>query len=114
MRARAQAGFTLIEMSVALVLLMVGLMIAADLLMETSQLFGDVAGQANDTPVPLAIARIRSDMQGASSVAIILTPTGPISRVEILRLGQQITYTKLGDALYRTVQVPGSPPQQPA
>jgi len=37
MRQRQQ-GFSLLEMMIVLVLLMVGLMIAADLLMETSQL----------------------------------------------------------------------------
>lgn len=114
MRARSQDGFTLIEMSIALTLLLVGLLIAADLLMETAQIFGDVAGQANDTPVPLAVARIRSDVQGASSVFIDLTPTGAFYRLRLFRPDQQIAYTKLGDALYRTVQVAGSPPQKPA
>ena len=110
---RRQEGFTLVEMSIALVLLIVGLMIAADLLMETAQLFAETSGESLDTPVPLAVARIRGDVQGGSSVSTVLLPDGSLAGVLIQALGQRILYEKNGEALYRTVLPQGAPPQGP-
>jgi prepilin-type N-terminal cleavage/methylation domain-containing protein len=100
---RRDAGFTLIEMTVALVLLLAGLLIAADLLMETARLFAETSGEALDTPVPLALARIRADMVSASSVTTDLTPEGKLDRVRIQTAGEEIDYQRLGDSLYRLV-----------
>ena len=71
---RRQAGFTIVEMMVALVLLLVGLMIAADLLDESSRLFVETAGEATDNPAPLAVARMRADIQASTSVTPLLSP----------------------------------------
>jgi prepilin-type N-terminal cleavage/methylation domain-containing protein len=106
-----QQGFSLLEMMIVLVLLMVGLMIAADLLMETSQLFAETSGEALDTPVPLVIARIRGDIQGGIGVGTVLREDGTLDKVQIQGAGEQIVYEKNGDALYRTVLSDASAPQ---
>jgi prepilin-type N-terminal cleavage/methylation domain-containing protein len=110
MRQRQQ-GFSLLEMMIVLVLLMVGLMIAADLLMETSQLFAETSGEALDTPVPLVIARIRGDIQGGIGVGTVLSEDGTLDKVQIQGAGEQIVYEKNGDALYRTVLADAAPSQ---
>lgn len=106
-----QEGFSLLEMMIVLVLLMVGLMIAADLLMETSQLFAETSGEALDTPVPLVIARIRGDIQGGVGVGTVLREDGTLDKVQIQGLGEQIVYEKNGDTLFRTVLSDAAPPQ---
>jgi prepilin-type N-terminal cleavage/methylation domain-containing protein len=114
---RRQAGFTIVEMMIALVLLLVGLMIAADLLMESSRLFVETAGEALDTPVPLAAARIRADIQNATSVTPLISPLdhSTLAGVDVQGGGQEIVYQKIGDVIYRSVVLfPGSLPQDPA
>jgi prepilin-type N-terminal cleavage/methylation domain-containing protein len=108
---RRQDGFSLLELMIVLVLLMVGLMIAADLLMETSQLFVETSGEAPDTPVPLVIARIRGDIQGGIGVSPVLREDGSLGQVQIAALGEQIVYEKDGDTIYRTVLPQGEPAQ---
>lgn len=99
-----QAGFTLIELSVSFALLLLGLAIAAQLLMETSQLFAETSGESLDAPVPLVVARIRGDVQGAAVVFPELDEEGVLERVVIRRFGERILYEKKGTALYRTVE----------
>jgi prepilin-type N-terminal cleavage/methylation domain-containing protein len=111
---RRQAGFTIVEMMIALVLLLVGLLIAADLLMESSRLYVETAGEALDNPAPLAVARMRADVQAATSVTPQLSPLdGKLDSVHVQGGGQEIVYQKTGDSIYRTVYVPGGPPQDP-
>ncbi|HET9209733.1 MAG TPA: prepilin-type N-terminal cleavage/methylation domain-containing protein [Thermoanaerobaculia bacterium] len=111
---RRQAGFTIIEMMIALVLLLVGLLIAADLLTESSRMFVETSGEALDTPAPLADARIRADVQGATSVAPVLSPLdGKLAAILVAGGGQEIVYQKTGDTIYRVINVPGGPPQTP-
>lgn len=110
---RHMAGFTLIEMSIALILLLAGLLIAADLLMETSRLFAETSGEAIDTPVPLVISRIRADFQGAVSVDPQLALDGSLDKVQIQELGEEIVYQKLGDSLFRLVIPSSGLPQDP-
>jgi prepilin-type N-terminal cleavage/methylation domain-containing protein len=112
---RRQAGFTIVEMMVALVLLLVGLLIAADLLDESSRLFVETAGEALDNSAPLAIARMRADIQSATSVTPQFSPLdGALTGVSIGGGGQEIVYQKIGDIIYRNVSLfPGGPPQDP-
>jgi prepilin-type N-terminal cleavage/methylation domain-containing protein len=113
---RRQAGFTIVEMTIALVLLLVGLMIAADLLDESSRLFVETAGEALDNPAPLAVARIRADIQAATSVTPLLSPLDhtTLIGVDVQGGGQEVVYQKTGDVIYRSVSLfPGSPPQDP-
>jgi prepilin-type N-terminal cleavage/methylation domain-containing protein len=112
---RRQAGFTIIEMTIALVLLLVGLLIAADLLMESSRLFVETSAQALDTPAPLAVARVRADIQGSTSVTpqYSLLDTNQLDSVHVRGGGEEIVYQKTGDAIYRVVYAGGGLPQDP-
>src|SRR3954471_23650575 len=99
-----QDGFTLVEMSIALVLLMLGLMLATQVLMETSQLFAETAGEAQDTPVPLVIARIRGDVQGAADASPLLLEDGSLGAVDMVGGPEgQVIYERRGTDLYRRV-----------
>ena len=109
-----QAGFTLIELSISLAILLVALALASQLLMETSQLFAESSGESLDAPVPLLIARIRGDVQGATGVVPVFDDGGALVRVEMEGLDSRISYTKLGVALYRTVQPMDGGPAQTA
>jgi prepilin-type N-terminal cleavage/methylation domain-containing protein len=103
-----QAGFTLVELSVALLLLLLALALAADLFQETAQLFAYTSGEALDTPVPLAVARIRGDVQDAAGVLPVPGKEG-LNKLMLQGLdGRQIVYEKQGEDLYRRV-VPGEP-----
>jgi hypothetical protein len=75
--------------------------------METSQLFAETSGEALDAPVPLLVARIRGDVQGAVVVFPELDEEGALERVVIRRFGEQVFYEKKGTALYRTVEPDG-------
>jgi len=112
---RRQAGFTIVEMMVALVLLLVGLLIAADLLDESSRLFVETSAEALDNPAPLAAARIRADIQGSTSVTPQFSPLdGTLDSVYVRGGGEEIVYQKVDDVIYRVVYpFPGSPPQDP-
>ena len=102
----------MIEMTIALVLLLVGLMIAADLLMESSRMFVEASGEALDTPAALTDARIRNDVQGATSVTPQLSPIdGSLVAIHVQGGGEDIVYQKIGDSIYRTVVSLFGPPQ---
>jgi prepilin-type N-terminal cleavage/methylation domain-containing protein len=107
-----QAGFTLIELSISLALLLLALGIAAQLLMETSQLFAETSGESLDTPVPLVLARIRGDVQGAAGAFPVFDDEGSLVRIVIQGLESQILYTRAGPNLYRTVEPAGGGPRQ--
>lgn len=68
--ASSQAGFTLVEMLISLVLLLFALGLASQILIESQQALVDTAAEALDSPVPLAVARLRSDVLTSSSFAI--------------------------------------------
>lgn len=109
-----EAGFTLVEICISIALLLVALLLAAQILMETSQLFAETSGEALDAPVPLVIARIRTDVQGSTGAVPIPNEDGTLSAVAVQGPGRRIVYQKEGDSLFRTV-VPlnGDPPEKP-
>jgi prepilin-type N-terminal cleavage/methylation domain-containing protein len=109
-----QGGFTLVELLISLVLLVLALTLAAQLLLEASKLFAETSGEALDTPVPLAIARIRGDIQGATRVVPMLDKEGVLVQVAIQGYDGQIFYSKEGDTLYRTFVPRDEMPQDPA
>ncbi len=117
MKARSkgrEAGFTLVEMSISLALLLVTLLIAAQILNETSQLFAEASGEALDAPVPLVIARIRADVVGSSGAIPISGEDGSLSMLAIQGTGRQIVYQKAGSSLFRrVVPLNGDPPEKP-
>jgi prepilin-type N-terminal cleavage/methylation domain-containing protein len=100
-----QAGFTLIELSISLVILLVALAIASQLLMETSQLFAETSGESLDTPVPLVIARIRGDVQGSVGAYPVFDDDGSLARIVIQDVDRQVFYGKASGDLYRTVEL---------
>lgn len=111
---RGEAGFTLVEMAISLALLLVALLVAAQVLEETSKLFAETSGEALDAPVPLVIARIRADVLGSTGVIPIPDKDGDLTAISIQGFGHQILYRKLGDALFRTVAPQnGDPPGKP-
>lgn len=107
-----QAGFTLLELSISLVLLLLALAIAAQLLMETSQLFAETSGESLDTPVPLVIARIRADVQGSAGVYPVVDEGGALVRVVLQGVDRRIFYGKAGGDLYRTMELDDGSPAQ--
>lgn len=111
---RGEAGFTLVEICISMVLLLVALLLAAQILMETSQLFAETSGEALDAPVPLVIARMRADILGSRGVIPILDDDETLIAIAVQGLDQRIVYQKDGENLFRTV-VPlnGDPPEKP-
>jgi len=114
--SRGQGGFTLIEISIALLLLMLGLALAAQLLMETSKLFAETSGEAIDTPVPLVLSRIRGDVQGSAAAAPVLQVNGSLAAITMVGGPEgEVVYARQGTDLFRSI-VPsnGDPPRPPA
>jgi hypothetical protein len=111
---RGEAGFTLVEICFSMTLLLVALLLAAQILMETSQLFAETSGEALDAPVPRVIARIRADILGSAGAFPIHDEDGTLSAVAVQGLDGRIVYQKEGEDLFLTV-VPlnGDPPQKP-
>ena len=110
-----QGGFTLIEISIALLLMMLGLLLAAQLLMETSKLFAETSGEATDTPVPLVLARIRGDVQGSAATAPVYLEDGSLAAITMVGGPEgEVIYVKQGTDLFRSiVPADGSPPPPP-
>jgi prepilin-type N-terminal cleavage/methylation domain-containing protein len=108
-----RAGFTLIELSISLAILLIALALASQLLMETSQLFAESSGESLDAPVPLLIARIRGDVQGSTSVEPVYDLIAhTLQSVDMQGFDGRISYEKMGVALYRTfTPADGSPPR---
>ncbi len=113
-RIRGEAGFTLVEICISMALLLLALALAAQILMETSQLFAETSGEALDAPVPLVITRMRADILGSTGVVPILDEEDHLIAVAVQGLGQRIVYQKEDENLFRTV-VPlnGDPPENP-
>jgi type II secretory pathway pseudopilin PulG len=102
--SRRQAGFTLTEMLISLLVLMVATAIAAQLLSESAQMFVDVAAEQMDTEIPLALNRIRSDAEQASTVT--MTAPDPLPCLALALNGGPagtVGYTFDGQSLRRTV-----------
>lgn len=103
---RKQAGFTLVELLVSLLLLLLGLALAAQILMESAQLFAESASEQIDTPVPLAIARLRGDILASSSFQVTTGDHGlllvlaghPAGTVLYERVGEELRRSILDDA----------------
>lgn len=80
-RRSSEAGFTLIELLITLALMTLVLTIAAGLLLESSRLLVETAGEQKDAPVPLLLARIRGDVLGASSFVSTIAADGESPRL---------------------------------
>ena len=68
-RRRREAGFTLVELAVATLVLLFAVLLACDLLAESGRLLGHSARRARD-PYPLLAAELlRNDLRGAAPPA---------------------------------------------
>lgn len=108
-RAPEERGFTLLETLVSLAILLLALGLAAQLLMETAQLFAGSARESIATPVPQALARIRSDVLASSHFGITLHEDGSMD--QLLLFGHPsgiVVYEVVGGALVRTLPAGGS------
>jgi prepilin-type N-terminal cleavage/methylation domain-containing protein len=101
---RREAGFTLVEMLVALVLLVLALALAAQLLGETQQMMVDSARQALDPAAALVAGRLRTDVFGATAATAVPNPDGSCAVLELAGNPEgAIFYTLSGSMLVRTV-----------
>lgn len=100
------AGFTLVELMISLLLTLLALGLAAQVLMESAQVLTDTAEEQADAPVPLALARIRGDVQSSRSYSVV-----PGDRLMLFgHPAGTLVYEQSGSELIRTVLDPhGSP-----
>lgn len=107
-RRSAEAGFTLPELLITLALMMLVLTLAAGLLLESSRLLVETAGEQKDAPVPLLLARIRGDVLGASSFVTTMAEDGESPRLLLVGHPQgTIQYERVDGDLRRGVVVGG-------
>jgi type II secretory pathway pseudopilin PulG len=105
---RAQAGFMLLELLISLILVALGLALAAQLLMETSQMLADAAAEQTESALPLARARLRSDVQACSRAVEVPGPDGRIAELWLVgHPAGTVRYRKSGRDLLRDVSVAG-------
>jgi prepilin-type N-terminal cleavage/methylation domain-containing protein len=101
---RGQRGFTVLEMLVTLVLVGFGLALAAQLLMETSQMMVDSAAEQVETALPLARARLRADIQASQTAQVVPGPSGGVAELWLLgNSAGPMRYRKIGQELVREV-----------
>ncbi|HYG64898.1 MAG TPA: prepilin-type N-terminal cleavage/methylation domain-containing protein, partial [Thermoanaerobaculia bacterium] len=70
-RGSRAAGFTLVELLVSLLLLLLALGLAAQVLVESSQMLADAAAEQVESPPSLAVARLRADVLGSASFSAL-------------------------------------------
>lgn len=101
-RGGFQAGFTLVELLVSLVLTGLALALTAQVMMEGAQMLTDAAAEQTDAPMPLVAARLRGDVRAAARFEVMPGLEGPA-----LFLGGHpaglVVYQKIGSELRRTV-----------
>jgi prepilin-type N-terminal cleavage/methylation domain-containing protein len=102
-RPTAQAGFTLVELLVALVVTMLALALAAQVLMESAQMLADAAAEQTDAPMPLVLARLRGDVRAAGRFRLLPGTGGEPALLLEGHPAGLVLYEKVGDELRRTV-----------
>ncbi len=102
-RRRARGGFTLVEVLIALVVLMVGLAIATGLLGEAQQMLADVVREARDPAAALVATRLRGDIESASSATVRRDPELDRERLELAGPQGRVVLEANGGELLRTV-----------
>ena len=97
-----QAGFTLVELLISLLLMSLALALAAQVMMEGAQMLTDAAAEQADAPMPLVAARLRGDVRAAAGFEVLEGLEGPALFLEGHPAGL-VVYQKVGDELRRTV-----------
>ncbi len=106
---RSTAGFTLVEMLVALAVLTVALALAAGLLREAAWTLAGAAREARAPLAPLAAATLRSDLRASAGAAPhpLAVPGSPLWVSDpLVLLGHPagtVVYAREGDRLVRRV-----------
>lgn len=67
----SQAGFTLVELLISLLISGLALSIAAGLLQETAQQLSEVGGEQIEAPISVVLDRLRADVRAAVDVDIL-------------------------------------------
>lgn len=102
---RGAAGFTLIEVLVSLLLLVVAMAIAAQLLGETRQMFVDASREELDPAAALIATRLRGDVQGAVAAVAAQNPDLSCASLQLVGTPEgTIVYAMVGSTLTRSVQ----------
>jgi type II secretory pathway pseudopilin PulG len=103
-RPRREMGFTLIELVVSMLLLVVAVTIAAELLGEAQQMLVDAGREALDPPAALLATRLRADVQGAASAVAAQNPDLSCAFLELAgRPPGPIIYQLVAGNLVRSV-----------
>jgi len=101
---RREAGFTLVEMVVSLLLLALVVDIAAQLLGETQQMLVDSGRQALDPAAALVATRLRADVLSASGAVAAQKPDLSCAFLELAGNPQGLIFYQLnGGSLVRTL-----------
>ena len=109
---RRPTGFTLVELVVSLAILMLALALAAQILMETAQLFADSARQNRVSSVPEAVSRLRGDVLGATYFSITVHHDGTMDKLFLFGHPEgTVIYELIQGELVRSVSVGGAPPE---
>ena len=97
-RRRRAAGFSLVEMLVALVILLIGLALAAEIGVRARAILARSVRDALRPPIAAVLARLRTDVQGADDFVwpILTDRSGWTEEPLSLRTAQ-------GEVLYRSV-----------
>ncbi len=98
---RRESGFSLVELLVALVVMSLALALAAQILMETSQMLADSAAEQIESPLPLVRARLRGDIQAATQAIILRDAFGRMSELRLPGPAGAAVYRKEEDVLWR-------------
>lgn len=104
-----QAGFTLVELLISLVVISLALALTAQVMMEGAQMLTDAAAEQADAPVPLATARLKGDVRASSGFEVLPGLEGP-ALVLYGHPAGTVVYQKVGDELRRTVVDVGETP----
>ncbi|HEX6862671.1 MAG TPA: prepilin-type N-terminal cleavage/methylation domain-containing protein [Thermoanaerobaculia bacterium] len=97
-----QAGFTLVELLISLLLLSLALALTTQVMMEGAQMLTDAAAEQADAPMPLVAARLRGDIRAAYGFEVLEGLEGPALFLDGHPAGL-VVYQKVGDELRRTV-----------
>ena len=108
---RREAGFTLIELVISLLLLALVVDIAAQLLGETQQMLVDAGRQALDPAAALVATRLRADVLGASGAVAAQNPDLSCAFLELAGKPEGLVFYQLSaGTLVRTVVGAGGLP----